>query len=88
MNDFEAALLKQVKQFLWIELLEKQALLEELITDTQKKIDAHPSYQLHESLVILKQKQEVIEQVLTANTMDIFMKYFTQYLTLVPSQQE
>lgn len=88
MQDFESELLNKSKLFLQLDLLEKQEALETAITQTLSRLDEEShDIHLHKALVDLKQKQEVIEQLLTADTMDLFMKNFSLYLNLFPVEK-
>lgn len=85
MQDFETELLNKSKLFLQIGLLEKQQALEAAISQTFSRLEEEPyDVHLHRALVELKQKQEVIDQLLIADTMDLFMKNFSLYLNLFP----
>ena len=72
-NEFESELLGKSKGFLEPTLLEKQR--QEMTSSTKK------------SLAELKSKQEVITKLLSAETMDVFIRQFTIYLTLFPIAQ-
>lgn len=85
MQEFETELLTKSKVFLQASLLEKQTALENAITSVEEELQSHPyDLQLQRSLTQLKSKQTVIDALFLAETMDSFMKEFTNYLTLFP----
>ncbi len=89
MQEFETELLTKSKLFLQASLLEKQAALEKAIASVEEDLQSTPSdFQLQRSLTQLKLKQDVIDALLLAETMDAFMKEFTSYLTLFPLPNE
>ena len=75
MEDFENELLSKSKLFLQNTLLEKQQGLQTAISETEN---------LEKTLSELTLKLEMIDLLLTADSMDTFMKNFESYLTLFP----
>lgn len=84
-NEFEAELLSKSKGFLGPTLLEKQKKLQEVRNQIEQSQEMTSS--MKKSLTELKSKQEVITKLLSAETMDTFIKQFTVYLTLFPIAQ-
>lgn len=84
-NEFEAELLSKSKGFLGSTLLEKQKKLQEVRNQIEQSQEMTSS--MKKSLTELKSKQEVITKLLSAETMDTFIKQFTVYLTLFPIAQ-
>lgn len=84
-NEFESELLGKSKGFLEPTLLEKQRKLQE--TRNQIEQSQEMTSSTKKSLAELKSKQEVITKLLSAETMDTFIKQFTVYLTLFPIAQ-
>ena len=84
-NEFEAELLSKSKGFLEPTLLEKQKKLQEVRNQIEQSQEMTSSTK--KSLAELKSKQEVITKLLSAETMDAFIRQFTIYLTLFPITQ-
>ena len=84
-NEFEAELLSKSKGFLEPTLLEKQKKLQEVRNQIEQSQEMTSSTK--KSLAELKSKQEVITKLLSAETMDAFIRQFTIYLTLFPIKQ-
>ena len=84
-NEFESELLGKSKGFLEPTLLEKQRKLQE--TRYQIEQSQEMTFSTKKSLAELKSKQEVITKLLSAETMDVFIRQFTIYLTLFPIAQ-
>ena len=84
-NEFETELLSKSKGFLEPTLLEKQKKLQEVRNQIEQSQEMTSSTK--KSLTELKSKQEVITKLLSAETMDTFIKQFTVYLTLFPIAQ-
>lgn len=84
-NEFESELLGKSKGFLGPTLLEKQKKLQEVRNQIEQSQEMTSS--MKKSLAELKSKQEVITKLLSAETMDTFIKQFTVYLTLFPIAQ-
>ena len=86
MEDFENELLSKSKLFLQNTLLEKQQGLQTAISETEKELaqSSGNTFNLEKTLSELTLKLEMINLLLTADSMDTFMKNFESYLTLFP----
>ena len=86
MEDFEKELLSKSKLFLQNTLLEKQQGLQTAIIETEKELAqaSGNTFNLKKTLSELTLKLEMIDLLLTADSMDTFMKNFESYLTLFP----
>lgn len=86
MEDFENELLSKSKLFLQNTLLEKQQGLQTAISETEKELaqSSGNTFNLEKTLSELNLKLEMINLLLTADSMDTFMKNFESYLTLFP----
>lgn len=86
MEDFENELLSKSKLFLQNTLLEKQQGLQTAIIETEKELAqaSGNTFNLKKTLSELTLKLEMIDLLLTADSMDTFMKNFESYLTLFP----
>ena len=83
MEDFENELLSKSKLFLQNTLLEKQQGLQTAISETEKELaqSSGNTFNLKKTLSELTLKLEIINLLLTADSMDTFMKNFESYLT-------